>query len=354
MSERAGQSGADTGDRPDSLLSRRRWLGWGVLGLLAGPIRSGRAQTVRKKAALTPDDQKMIEAARGAAKKAGLGDFAARTSEHFLGIGDGPAPYCAAALERCESIARDFLAHFRHLGFKVALPARRLTVITLKDARTYQAFSGDDEVDETVGGHYDPEANWLVIFDFRGGQGKTSEEAKRNNTFTLVHETIHLLSFNTGIQTARDDVPGSVSEGLATYGEMWTPGQGSGAFGAVEKPRLRDLILQLDQGVEWIPIARLLADDELLRKPETMHIAYAEAWLLVHLMLETPERRPKFQAYLVGIPGLGAQPAVDRVKYAESKLGSLDELDLAVRRHAQRMGRKAGFRVPAGLTRARG
>lgn len=354
MRERAWRAVAAEEPRPGIRTTRRTWLGLGALSLALGPRFTAEAQTTRKKAPLTADDEKVISAARAAAGKAGLEPFDVKSTEHFLGVGNGPAAYCSAALDHSEDISRDFLAHFRRLGFRVAFPARRLTVVTLKDARSYQAFSGAEAVDETIGGHYDLDANWLVIFDFRPGRGEAAEDAKRKNTFTLVHETIHLLAFNTGLQTLRGDYPEGVSEGLATYGELWTRAKGSSAFGAIEKLRLSDMLRQLDGGAEWIPIASLLADDEVFEKPETVHIAYAEAWLLVHLLLDTPERRPKFQAYLAGTPRIGAQPALDRARYAESKLGSLDELDMAVRRHAQRMGKKAGLRVPAGLTRGRG
>jgi hypothetical protein len=234
----------------------------------------------------------------------------------------------------------------------VDFPARRLAVVTLKDGASYRAFSGDNP-DEADGGRYYPEDNWLVIFDFRADQAKAAEEAKRYNTFTLVHETIHLLSFNTGLLDRHADVPGAIGEGLATYGEMWTP-RSQAAFGAVNRPRLLALARETANGTAWIPISRLLADDRFFEDPETYQLAYAEAWLLVHYLMETEERLPKFRAYLAGMPKLDAPNAKDRVKYAESRLGSLRELDAAVQRHAQRMARKAKVRLSVDLSRGRG
>ena len=99
---------------------------------------------------------------------------------------------------------------------------------------------------------------------------------------------------------------------------------------------------------------RFLADDDAFNKAETAQLAYAEAWVLVHYLMETDERRPKFRAYLANMPSVSGDGTMSREKYAESRLGSLRELDQAVRRHALRMGRKAGIRLPAGLSRGPG
>jgi hypothetical protein len=302
---------------------------------------------------LTPDDERSIAAVRDKAKKSGLGALDAKTTPHFLGVGNGSDRYSAQALDLSESIARDYLAHFRRCGFKLDFSARRLTVVTLKDPASYGAFSGEDP-GRTIGGHYEPDENWLVIFDFRADQESGNSEEKRYNTFTLVHETIHLLCFNTGLLSRLDDVPACISEGLATYGELWTPPRAPAAFGAVNRPRLLGLIEGMGGGARWIPIARLLGDDKVFDDPRTSQLAYAESWLLVHYLLETRDRLPKFQAYLAGPPKLADAQRIGRDKYAEARLGSLDDLDQAVQRHAQAMARKARLRLPADVSRGRG
>jgi hypothetical protein len=332
--------------------TRRAMLTGVAVGLLAGLTPALRAQSPRKKGPSTVDDEKTAAVVRARAKKAGLGQFANRSSDHFLGIGDGPGPYSTKALELSEEIAEDYLDQFRRRGFKVDYPSRRLAVVTLKDGASYRAFS-DDHPDEADGGRYYPEDNWLVIFDFRADQSKDVAEAKRYNTFTLVHETIHLLCFNTGLLDRQAEVPGAIGEGLATYGEMWTP-RSHGALGGVNHPRLRALARETARGTPWIPISRLLADDKAFADPGTSQLAYAEAWLLVHYLMETEERLPRFRAYLAGLPRLDAADGPDRVKYAESRLGSLHDLDAAVRRHAQRMARKAKVPLSTDLSRARG
>lgn len=279
----------------------------------------------------------MIERVQGTARKAGLGPLRSRTSEHFLGLGDAPARFQAAALDEvCEPLAKAFVAQFGQRGFPVALPKHRMTVVTLKDDASYRAYIGQNP-GETVGGHYDVETNQLVVFDFRAQQGNLAADPRKVNRFTLVHETTHMLSFNTGLLAREADVPACISEGLATSVELWRPGDRRG-FRAINTPRLQVLIDAGDDEVPWIRLAELVADDNLFDKPETAQLAYAESWLLVDRLM-TPAWRPKFQAYLAGLPKAGAANTA-RVEYAEARLGSLRDLDQEIKRHARDLIRR--------------
>jgi hypothetical protein len=274
------------------------------------------------------DEQDIIASVRLKVRKAGLGLLAPKSTEHFLAIGDAPARDQADALVICEKLAKVFLAYFQQHRFPVAFPKHRMTVVTLKDGASYRAYIGED-APESVGGHYDLESNQLVVFDFGSRQGDLAAQADRVNIFTLVHETTHLLSFNSGLLARPADVPSAISEGLATYFELWRP-QDRAFRGPTNGPRLRALEEAGGDKEPWIPIADLLADDDRFDRSETAQLAYAESWLLVHLLLKTQAWHPKFQAYLAGIRG-----AKKRVEYAEAQLGSLRKLDQDVRRHAK-------------------
>jgi Protein of unknown function (DUF1570) len=351
MGERADRTGAGADEGLGlAQWSRRSWLEAGALGLMAGLIPTVRAQQ-KKNAPLTPEDRKAIAAVGGRTKKAGLAAFEESRTEHFLGVGDGQARYRVQALDLCESIGRDFLAHFRKRGFKLAYPAHRLCVVTLGGLDSYGAFIGE-KPDPEDGGRYELDEKLLIIFDFRSGASKSAD--LRKNTFTLVHETIHLLCYNTGLLSAQKDTPDCISEGLATYGELWVPPRAPSAFGAVNNQRMYALAKEMNGGAPWIPISQLITDDAVFRKPETAQITYAESWALVHYLMESEDRLPKFRAYLADLPRLGDPQAMSREKYAELHLGSLRDLDIAVRRHAQRMAKKANLRVPAGLSRGPG
>ena len=175
-----------------------------------------------------------------------------------------------------------------------------------------------------------------MVFDLRSLEADLNIERKRLNTLALVHETIHLLCFNSGLLSREADVPVCISEGLATYGELWLRSRGQKAFGALNEPRLRAVIGAQD---DQIPIGRLLEDDDLFIKPETEQIAYAESWLLVSSQLKgSAAQLQKFQAYLAGLPKLGA--GKKRIEFAEATIGSTRALQQDVRRFRTHLPRR--------------
>ena len=126
------------------------------------------------------------------------------------------------ALKICESLARLSSSISDGKGFKLALPKERLTVITLKMPIRIKPISGKNP-GAMVGGHYDLDTNRLVMFDFRpdGTKGRASWRSRRESICCARprNDPFALLQYRTALTA--DDVPDWVSEGLATYVEMW-------------------------------------------------------------------------------------------------------------------------------------
>ncbi len=322
------------------VLSRRGWfLGtlWGIAGMRA----AARAQSAPQARADANEAEEIAEV-KAIAKKAGLGPFSLSRTEHFLCLGDTPVntpvKFSETALDRCEELTKAFLPHFRDRGFRLELPQRRLTVIALKDAASYGAYLGEPPGDE-IGGQYDLDTNRLVIFDFRPKRAELAADPERVNLFTLVHETTHLLCFNAGLLSRRADVPHCISEGLATYVELWRPGDRKAKIGVKNRPRLGALIGAQNNAERWIPIADILANDDVVQNKKTGQLAYAESWLLVHFLLQQNSAMlTKFKDYLAEMPA--AAGAANRLKHAEARLGSLKTLNSDVNRHAKRVVRQ--------------
>jgi hypothetical protein len=284
------------------------------------------------------DEKQEIAQVQAIANKAGLGPFSLTRTENFLCLGDAPVLFCETALRKCESLAEAFLSYFRGRGFKLDMPQHRSTVIALKDDASYAAYIGEAPGDE-VGGQYDLDTNRLVIFDFRPRRAELAADPERVNLFTLVHETTHLLCFNTGLLSRKADVPACVSEGLATYVELWRPAPDRKAkIGAKNRPRLDALIGARNNAERWIPIADILANDDLVQNEKTGQLAYAESWLLVDFLFKNSAMLTKFKAYLAELPTDAG--ATKRLTYAEARLGSLKTLNHDVNRHAQRVIRQ--------------
>lgn len=316
---------AASADRPKPCISRRAWL-WGV-GCVLGSEAWARGDDRP-----TKGDRAQIDAIGAGARKAGLGPFRTSFSTHFLAVGDAPDRFRESALGVCEAFAKVFVPYFHERGFETALPKERLAVVALKDADSYRALAAD-ETGEAVGGHYDLDDNRLVIFDFRGQRDQLAATAERVNTFTLVHESAHLLSYNCGLLDRQADVPACVSEGLATYVELWRPRAGV-KFGLTNRPRLKALIEAGAGAQPWIPIADLIADDKVFDAEATVQLAYAESWLLIHMLIKTTAKRPALRAYLKSMPAEASE--ANRVACAEKALGSLADLDHELKRHAKR------------------
>jgi hypothetical protein len=278
---------------------------------------------------LRADDRSKDDAAEidALARKAGLGKLGRTETEHFFGIGDASGEFRTVALGACEALASEFVNHFHKNGFAdLAMPKGRMTVVILADAKSYAAYTGQDQ-GLAYGGHFELDTNRLVMFDYRANQAEVNVAAERINTFTLIHETTHQLSFNTGLLELKGDVPLCISEGLATYSETWRP-KGNGKIGQVNFPRLKGLT------TAWIPLPRLIVDDELLRAEKTQQTAYAESWVLVHAHMKNPARLARFRAYLAAIKG--RENAKLRREDARQHLGDLDKLDADLRRYAKK------------------
>ena len=312
--------------QPPGVLSRRS-LVKGVIAALSGPGSGSLVAGQGAKAPGRASEAEEIAKVEKLLRAARLWPLHNARSAHFLAAGDAPELHQRQALTLCEALGEAFLVHFRGRGFTLEYPDRRLTVIALRDQDSYAALLGEAP-GKDVGGHYDLETNRLVIFDFRPRQQAIAARAERVNLFTLVHETAHQLSFNTGILNRQVDLPVCVSEGLATYVELWRPGV-KNAIGGVNRPRIE----ALRQAVDWIQIGDLLVDDTAF-EPKTEQLAYAESWLLVHYLLRASSRQPRFRQYLAEVQGSN-KPA-DRPRIAEKTLGPLAKLDHELKDEARK------------------
>ncbi len=310
-------------DRPCATIDRRTWIGVALatFGL------SGRARG---------EDAGGPAAVEARAREAKLGPFRSSSSKTFVALGDGPDAFRAKALELCEALAASYRDHFDSRGFGVQLPKEPLTIVTLANAKSYAAFVGEDR-GPVIGGHYDLDANWLVMFDFRG-DGRDRSDLPGNpealNSLTLVHEAMHLLTYNTGLLDRRGNVPAAISEGLAIYAEPWRPTSNArNKLGSPNPSRLYALDLARKQGTPWIPVERLLLDDTIFLDKAQQQLAYVESWLLVQTHLGSTTRRARFRDYLDAI-----RPRRDplaRRDDAAAQLGDLDTLDRDLRKAAR-------------------
>ncbi len=306
----------------------RRSLLTGALAAWAGI--SGRAGEPDHPQSEEDQERRAIEAIMG---KAGLRSIGTTRSPHYLGIGDTSESFRSLTLQDCEAVAADYLDYYRSQGFEVAMPSRRLIVVILADESSLAAFNGDRRWQKkpaeakplpVVPGHYETHSNRIVLLDMHAVAYRGAGPATLRH---IAHEATHQLTFNTGLLNRVGDVPHSIGEGLAQYGEI-RKASGRTAPGRLHLHNLGVLSASRRQGTPCYPIAQLLADDRpfvLGSFTRLQSLAYAEAWLLIDYLMTDRTRLAGFRAYLEAI-----RPRVDpehRLDDAERHLGDLDRLD---------------------------
>lgn len=317
----------------DGLMGRRAWLGTLFAGWAFGSSRGDEGQGQVDSAAVDREARD-VEAI---AKAAGLGPFRSRQTAHFLGIGNASSAYCTQVLQTCETFLGSYLDHFRRKGFDLGEPKGLLTVVTLTDVAAYGKFMGGD-LAPNVTGVYNAGTNRIIVFDVKPREQVVLKESPWvTNLSTLAHELTHQLAFNTGLLSRGADISHCIGEGLALYGEV-RGRDGRAAIGQMNFPRLNGLWTRIHSGEAWIPLARLLQDDELLQPKagnEDVHLAYALSWLLVHYLMTDPVMLPRFRKYLEVLPS--RRDAGHRIEDATEYLGRLDRLEKFVQAHARRL-----------------
>jgi hypothetical protein len=324
-------------------IDRRNWLRQtfamgATFGCLDGVARPGIADDVPD---LSPEEQARQELERAQAR---VGAITRRPllhvqSEQYQVVGDAGETFMKMTLDDCDSLAREYLAYYQEHGFDVKRPRRRLTLVVFLDERPYLEFARRFArgVSVYTWGFYSKVENWLVLFDFRNVP-LIEKGAGHKNVTTLAHEGTHQLTFNTGLLNRQGDAPRAVVEGIALYGETGSL-HGPAVPGHVNATRLDDLA-HIQRREKWISAVDLLTDDAVAfgRTLDRTLLAYAEGWLLVYYLMQTPIRLPQFQAYLKTISKRSDKN--HRYDDAEKHFGDLDRLDQDLRREAIRLQRE--------------
>ena len=119
---------------------------------------------------------------------------------------------------------------------------------------------------------------------------------KKENVTTTVHECLHQLAFNLGVQKITGDNPKWLGEGLATFFETASAGT-LRQVGGVNQQRLEHY-RQVKKAGGIIPLGVLVSQDEVyVVSANTAMAAYAQGWGLVHFLLKN--REETFLKYLL-------------------------------------------------------
>lgn len=227
---------------------------------------------------------------------------------HYLictSAGRGYGEWCGALFERLHS---GFHRFWKDRIPGLSPPERPLIAIAFGTGAEYQKYQATDASGQVAlaQGYFNARTNRMVLFDQSGpdagNRSRTAEEIQKAalrqpaTIGTVIHEAVHQLSFNAGLQVRYADNPAWFSEGMAMYFEAPDLEARSGwrTIGKVHPGRL-NRYRELSR-VRPPEIRSLIATDDRFRDPKLAIDAYAEAWALHFFLIRT--RKEQYNAYL--------------------------------------------------------
>lgn len=216
-----------------------------------------------------------------------------------------------------EKLHRGFYTYWKNQGWELQPPRFALVGLVFADRESFVQYARPELGDAVEGiiGYYNLETNRITTFNMPNPE---------RNVATIIHEAMHQLAYNAGLQQRFADNPMWVSEGLAVFFEapdFSTPG-GWRSIGRINT-------VNLQRFKKFLParpadsLTTLIGDDQRFRDPQSATAAYSEAWALNYFLLKT--RRKQYVDYLQqlsrGKPLESCGPR-ERVQMFEAAMGT--------------------------------
>jgi hypothetical protein len=273
--------------------------------------------------------------------------FKVHKTAHYVIIFNTNEAYAQWVGEMYEGLYRKFHNFWRSKKIELDEPRFPLVAIVFNTKEAYLAYSERDIGDtaKALIGYYNMQTNRMISFDLTGvagiaGGGRLNSAQLINQAFaqpgaertlaTNVHEAVHQLSFNTGLQVRLADSPLWFSEGMAMFFE--TPDTNSPRGGATVgkiNPHNWRLFANYLPKRPADSLTTLIADDSRLQNPATASDAYSESWALTYFLLKVKSKQ--YVAYLEDLKKLAPlvdTPPRDRIALFKRHFGDdLQELD---------------------------
>jgi len=221
---------------------------------------------------------------------------------HYVICHNTPEPYAEWVGSLFEQAYQGFYTYWKNKGRVLEEHRFPLLAIVFSDQSSFARYARPEvgELVDSVIGYYNLQSNRMLTFYLDNAERRVA---------TLIHEAVHQLSYNSGLQRRMADNPQWVSEGLATYFE--TPdgsAKGWRNIGGVNTVNLRRFREYLRNRPED-SLATLIRDDTRFRNPGDATAAYAEAWALNYFLLRT--KRKEYVAYLDALSAGAVMKPVD-------------------------------------------
>lgn len=312
------------------------------------PITASQSPVIEKLTVpFTYTDQKTI--AEQLQKEFGE-QFSIVQTPHYVictSAGQGYGEWCGGLFERLHG---GFHRFWKDRIPNLNPPDHPLVAIAFRNSEEFQKFQAHDAQGQVAlaQGYFNARTNRMILFDQSGldeGQSQRKSETIQKQALrqpgvitTVIHEAVHQLAFNSGIQVRYADNPSWFSEGMAMYFEAPDLEARSGwrTIGQIHPGRLDRYRSLTKNGPP--DIQSLISTDDRFRDPQLALDAYAEAWALHFFLIRT--KKEQYNQY-VDILGAKTPLAFDtpekRIEEFESCFGSLEAVQKDLARYMSRL-----------------
>jgi hypothetical protein len=237
--------------------------------------------------------------------------FEVTETEHYVVCSNSAPEYVEFCGKLLEGVFDQYFRFMAELKVEVTEPSLRLPIVIFAGSSEFQTFAARQHPEISFAdtpGYYSVADNQTLLLDLTGDRSLRSASTIRKRladkplqVATVVHEAVHQLAFNSGLQVRMADNPLWLSEGLAMYFET-TSARSSllwnrpGLVNPRHQPGFMKLLVanQVSGGMK-----SLIESDTAFLNAAEMPAAYAKAWALTHYLMR--EEKTGMQKYLHNI-----------------------------------------------------
>lgn len=240
--------------------------------------------------------------------------FAIHKTKHYVLVHNTSPAYADWVGQLFERLHRGFYNYWRTRNIKLEEPRFPLVAAVFRDKQSYLQFAQREIGDSAAAmiGYYNLKSNRMISYDLTGVNQAAAGPARvpvsritqqilslpqgERTVATIVHEAVHQIAFNSGLQVRLADNPKWVSEGMAMFFESPDFTSNSGwSMGKVNYHNLR-LFAQYLPSRPADSLTTLISSDDRFNDASTANAAYSESWALTYYLMKT--KKKEYSNYL--------------------------------------------------------
>lgn len=241
--------------------------------------------------------------------------FHTTTTKHYVICYNTTDAYAKWNGSMYERLFKAFYTYWSQRGVPLHEPEFPLVAVVFETRNGYVRYAEKEEIAnaESMIGYYNQLSNRIAGYDLTGIEGMIpagksvntadlvnhilAQPSAERSVATIVHEAVHQLAYNSGLQRRLGDNPVAISEGLAMFFEspdLRSP-SGWGGIGNINRYNLA-VFKNAFPSRETNSLVKLLQDDSLFHDSSTTTAAYGESWALTYFLMKAKTK--EFALYL--------------------------------------------------------